>query len=88
MFKIELGSKVKDKVTGFKGIVSGRYEYLYGCCRYSVQPEELTKEGKVADALSFDEDALEILTQAKPHVMKKTGGPQRDPSPRKDPGRR
>lgn len=86
MFKIELGSKVRDRVTGLEGIVVGRHEYLYGCRRYSVQPVEL-KDGKPVEGTSFDEDALEVLIEAPPHEVKDTGGPQREPSRRKDPVR-
>lgn len=85
-FKIELGSKVKDRVTGFTGIVAHRSEHLYGCRRYGVQPEKM-KDGKPIDALWFDEDALEILKQAAPHKMKNTGGPQPVPPKRAMPKR-
>ena len=36
---IKLGVKVKDKVTGFHGIVAGRSEYLGGNVEYQVQPK-------------------------------------------------
>lgn len=32
---IILGRKVRDKVTGFEGIVTGRATYLTGCDQYS-----------------------------------------------------
>lgn len=84
MFKIELGSVVRDRVTRLEGVVFGRHEYLYGCRRYTVQPVEL-KDGKPVDATSFDEDALEVLAAAPPHEVNDTGGPQREPARRKDP---
>lgn len=31
MFRLELGLEVKDIVTGFRGIITGRCEYLTGC---------------------------------------------------------
>lgn len=37
---IPLGKKVRDKVTGFEGIASGRITYLTGCSRYIVTPNE------------------------------------------------
>ena len=85
-FRFELGSKVRDRVTGFEGIVTGRYEFLYGCRRYGVQSREL-KDGKPIDSVGFDEDALEVVVAAEPHVMKETGGPQREPERRSDPKR-
>ncbi len=78
-FKIELGSIVKDKISGYSGIVHGRTEWLYGCRRYTVQSREM-KDGKPVEALGFDEDALEVVTQAEPHKVKDTGGPQNEPS--------
>ena len=86
-FKHELGATVKDKVTGYGGIIIGRTEWLYGCRRYTVQSQEM-KDGKPVDALAFDEDALEVLIDVKPHNVKSTGGPGRDATAsRKDPSR-
>jgi hypothetical protein len=36
-FEHDLGSVVEDKVTGFKGTVTGSYVFLNGCHRYSVE---------------------------------------------------
>ena len=36
--KFELGSEVKDKITGLKGILTGYSKYLTGCDQYLVQP--------------------------------------------------
>ena len=58
--KTELGDRVKDKITGLKGIVIGRYEYLYGCVRMAVQPEE-GKDGKPIDTFVVDEPQLMLL---------------------------
>jgi len=33
---IRLGNKVRDKVSGIEGIVTGRCEYLNGCVQYCV----------------------------------------------------
>jgi hypothetical protein len=35
---IDLGSTVRDKITGFKGIVTSRAVHMNGCDRYWVQP--------------------------------------------------
>lgn len=86
MFKVELGSTVKDKITGYEGLVIGRHEYLYGCRRYSVQSQVL-KDGKPVESLSADEDQLEVLVQASPQVIKDTGGPRDEPARRQDPKR-
>lgn len=36
---IQLGDKVVDVVSGFKGVVTGRAEYLTGCSQFSVSAE-------------------------------------------------
>lgn len=78
-FKIELGSTVIDKITGYKGTVIGRTEWLYGCRRYTLQAKEI-KDGKPVGSISIDEDAAEVVEQSEPHVMKTTGGPAPEPS--------
>ncbi len=78
--ELELGDVVKDKVTGFKGIVVGITNWLYGCARAIVQPEGLTKEGKVYDNQSFDVPQLEIVKKAKIQpASQDTGGPRQTP---------
>jgi len=80
MFTHALGSKVRDRVTGYTGIVIGQTSWLYGCRRYTVQSQEM-KDGKPVDAMSFDEDALETIEESKVvNPVKDTGGPQREPS--------
>jgi len=55
---IKLGSKVKDKITGFTGIVTGYVRYLSGCNQALVVPP-LDKDGKLQEANWFDEQRLE-----------------------------
>jgi len=59
---VNLGDRVRDKITGFQGIVIGVTDWLYQCRRPIVQPEEL-KDGKMIDSQSFDEDQLEVLAE-------------------------
>ena len=54
-----LGRSVKDKVTGFKGIVVGYVTYLTGCNQCLVTPP-IKKDGTRADGEWFDEQRLEI----------------------------
>jgi hypothetical protein len=67
MFKIELGSSVKSRVMGLKGIVIARTEWLYHCVRYVVQPQEL-KDGRPVENCSFDEDELIVLAPPTPEI--------------------
>ena len=75
MFKIELGSEVKSKITGFKGIATSNAVHLNGCNRVWVQPT-IGKDGKLPDGCWIDEPELEIIKkpQIKKDVSNKRGG--------------
>lgn len=61
MFKpMGLGDRVKDPVTGLKGIVVCVSTWLHGCIRVTVQPETV-KDGKPAELTSFDQSQLELV---------------------------
>lgn len=74
---INLGAKVRDKITGFTGIVTSRTEWLNGCLRYGVQPQEL-HDGKPIDAHVFDEPQLEVLEASTPKAPPQPGGDRND----------
>jgi hypothetical protein len=57
---MNLGDRVKDKITGTKGIVVGYHYWLYGCERITVQPEE-AKDGKPVDTISLDAAQVEVI---------------------------
>ncbi len=81
---IKLGSKVKDKVTGYEGIAVARTTYLTGCDRYSVQSEKLDKDKKPNEWQLFDEHQLEVLVVEKvtfeaPKAAASRGGPKPTP---------
>lgn len=82
---IKLGSKVKDVVSGFAGIVTGRAEYLTGCTQYLVSPAKVDKDGKIAESYWIDEGKLSVEAEptkaiaaigTQPQVA--NGGPQHD----------
>ena len=83
---IKLGDKVKDKISGFTGIVSCTCQYLYGCERAGVQPIKLDKEGKIQEAIYFDFPQLDVIHSGviKPGVPG-PGGPHPAPLRNKDP---
>lgn len=56
------GDKVKDRISGLTGIATSRTEFLYGCVRVAVQPQEL-KDGKPVEATYIDEAQLQVLTR-------------------------
>jgi hypothetical protein len=57
-----LGDRVKDRITGFEGIVVSRIDSLQGCNRYAVQPETL-EGGKMLEAYYIDEQGLELTAK-------------------------
>lgn len=87
---VNLGDKVKDSISGFIGIATGRSEYLYGCVRICVTPAEM-KDGKPIDPLWFDEDQLSLLESVSvpsPESAEvRKGGPAPAPIRRPDPVR-
>lgn len=56
---MELGATVKDKITEFEGLVTGKCSYITGCDQFLVQPK--CKEGAWIEAKWFDENRLEQL---------------------------
>lgn len=61
---VELGDEARCKVTGFQGIITSVAKCLTGCDRVTIQPP-INKEKKMADALWFDVEAVEILKKHK-----------------------
>jgi len=77
-FKHALGIQAKDIITGFKGIIIGRAEHLYGCNTYGITPQNLTKEGGRKETDWFDEDRIQPISLSKkitPKKIRKNGGP-------------
>lgn len=79
---IELGTKVRDRVSGVQGIAVARTEWLNGCTRVTVQPQEL-KDGQPVETTTVDEPQLEVV--GRKHPLREgrllgTGGPKDDRS--------
>lgn len=55
-----LGKKVRDRVTGFAGVVTSVAFDLPGCIMATVTPDALDKDGKVQDGRWLDVNRLEI----------------------------
>lgn len=75
---INLGDEAKDKITGFKGVVTGKCEYLNGCVRYLIQPKKL-KDEKMIDAEWVDVQQVEVTKVIKKKVTEKPGGSRKNP---------
>ena len=57
---IKLGTKVRDRVTGFTGIVDNKAVFLYGCTRVCIQPP-VKEDGTIPESYMIDEPQLEVL---------------------------
>lgn len=64
---VQLGSKVRDSLTGFSGTAVSRTEFLYGCVRVGVEPDAL-HDGKPIDPHWFDEQRLVLVEELEPQV--------------------
>ncbi len=60
---IQLGSKIRDRITGFEGVVTGRVEYLTGCNQVLVAPR-VKADGGHLDSCWFDEQRCDVLPDA------------------------
>jgi hypothetical protein len=60
---VKLGSKVKDKITGFSGIVTGYVIYITGCNQSLVVPK-VGKDGSFKEGQWFDDQRLEVDKKA------------------------
>lgn len=74
---VQLGDRVKDKVTGLVGIVKALTTWLSGCDTAYIQPKR-SKDGTVPDPVSVDIVMLTVVKKGvvKP-VSKHTGGPKK-----------
>lgn len=79
---VKLGNKVRDAITGFAGIATGRTVYLYGCAQILITPDRLAEDGKRLDGEWFDEQRVETIEERPIPVSAESsatsGGPQRD----------
>lgn len=83
--EIKLGCKAKDIITGFTGIVVCISEWINGCRRITVQPQEV-RDGKPLESQTFDVEQMECLeADAVKLVVSPTGGPSIPPVQRRDP---
>ena len=81
---IELGDLVRDRITGFEGVVECISEWLNSCRRITVTPTKLDENGNPISNRTFDAPQLEIVEAGyfdKPKIKKgeKTGGPAISP---------
>ncbi len=91
--EVELGSKVKDKITGFKGVAVARCVYLNGCVQFEIEPSQL-KDGVPQKSYWLDEQRVILILKIKSTTKTKPkhkihfsmgGGPQNNPTKKSPP---
>jgi hypothetical protein len=76
---IQLGDKVRDRVSGVTGIAVCKSEWFNGCLRWTVQ-QPASKDGKLPELVSFDVEQLDVLKAGAVKPSKRaTGGPMPTP---------
>ena len=68
-----LGLTVKDKITGFEGIVTGYVTYLSGCNQCLMVPPK-KKDGALGESQWFDEQRLDAVKGKKAIVLDNAKG--------------
>lgn len=82
---MELGmeDRVRDRITGFAGVVTAVASYVTGCRQFFVQPK-VDNDGKYQVGHWFDETRLELVALAdiSPAAERvENGGPQENEAP-------
>lgn len=77
---LELGQRMRDRVTGFEGIAIARVEYLNGCIQYCLKPE-MGENGKMPEGEYIDDQQLEVIGVGLSLEKEPDGGPMPDTPP-------
>ena len=70
---IDLGDRVRDILTGFTGIVTGRVSYLTGCDQVLLLPRS-SDETKMNDAQWFDIERVQLVDKGAVALAAAPGG--------------
>ena len=84
-FVFRHGQPVKDLITGFKGTITARADYITGCNQYLVSPPCGKDKGEIRASSWFDEDRIMVMPGKTTtlDVGTKPGGPKQDQAPGK-----
>lgn len=63
--RVPFGSKVKDKITNFTGIVIGFCTYITGCDQYLVQPQSKKNSSTKEKSYWIDDSRIDALNVKK-----------------------
>lgn len=84
MSEIKLGDKVRDTISGFEGIVVAICDWLSGCRRITISPQEL-HDGKPVGDWTFDANQLELISRGAVAKEPVIGGGRDNPTRNADP---
>jgi quinol monooxygenase YgiN len=88
VFKYELGSEAKDRITGLEGVITGIVIHLNGCIRYNITSKKRTVEGKMIEDWVDEQQIILLKEPPKVKAPKEgPGGPHKAPQFRPDPAR-
>ena len=62
--KFEMGIEVRDRVTGFKGVITGYAHYMFGCDQFLVMPN-VRDDGTAQDGKWFDDGRISIVPEGR-----------------------
>lgn len=79
---IQLGSYVRDQITGFEGTVTGLVTYLTGCSQALVEPM-VNRDGEAREAAWFGQQRLVADLSIMPIVLDNGPTPGHDLAPPK-----
>jgi len=74
-YSLKLGREVEDVITGFKGFVISKTEFITGCDRYEVQPR-IDKDGMIPASENFDKEQLKVIGKGITLPLDELGGPR------------
>lgn len=77
-FKFDMYDKVKDRISGYKGVIVAMYYYHTGCKHYGVAPDKVSKDGKIGDWENLDESRLILISKSKVEKKEPVGGVSTD----------
>lgn len=74
---LRLGLQMRDTITGFVGIATGKVEYLNGCVQFCLKAP-MSADGKIEDGQWVDVGQLEVVGRGIFVTKKDVGGPASD----------
>ena len=81
---VEHGVTVEDKITKFRGIVTGLVTYITGCDQALVAPQGLNEKGEIRESTWIDIQRLVVDTSVPKIVLDNGSSPGADkPAPKR-----